>query len=289
MRKAGSADNDIFNKLSKSTATDKPIHKTRKKKQTKHLKQRKASSEVAQHSNGNRERSNGDAAEASKSREESFPKAEDPSGQQSVADLTDIVLDASTESMPLLGHMKTAETKVNSQAVVNKTVQRLVIDTDKSNMGWRGKHMSSAVGATIEEKHDTKQRKPTNRRGYSQGVYADIAHQDVPTEQQLATVACQATVHASLSPATPIALEAQMNSPLETARTHLSPSPSLPSTTLSQFFTPIEEENGEVEVKAKQSEPGDLNSNLCLTPPEEENEVEFRWPVSGAELCESGK
>lgn len=80
-----------------------------------------------------------------------------------------------------------------------------------------------------------------------------------------------------------------MTPPFEMARTHLSSPLSLRSTTLSQFFTPIEEEKGGVEVKAEKSEPGEDQTKLRLTPLEEEMEVEFRWPVSGAEMCESGK
>ena len=289
MRKSGNADNKIFNKLAKSTTTDKPMHKTRRKKEKKHTKQRKASPKATKDSDGVRETSNVEVTEASNCQEESSYKAGDLGGKLCAPEAGYLVLAAGSESVSILGQMKTAETMVETQAVANKSVQSLTIDIKKSNAGWKSENTSGAIGATVEEKHGITQNKPTNRRDDSQGVHTDITHQGVPTEQQLATVAGQTTVHASLSSTIPIVLDSPMTPPFEMARTHLSSPLSLRSTTLSQFFTPIEEEKGGVEVKAEKSEPGEDQTKLRLTPLEEEMEVEFRWPVSGAEMCESGK
>jgi hypothetical protein len=281
MRKAGSAENEIFNKLSKSTAVGNTTQKTPKKKRKKYPKQRNATMKSAQGFSDSGERSDPDTSEVLEDQKE-------PGNKLPTLDVADILLGASIESVSLLGQVKMADTMVESQAAVNKSVQKLIIDTKKGNAKWRGKRTSGPVGDIIEENHYAEQRKPTNRRGDSQGVQADITHQDVLTERQLAADAGQNTVQASFSPTNSIVLDFPLSSPLETAHTHLSSPPSLPSTTPSQFLTPVEGEKGEVEVEGEQSEPGEFPSRLHSTPPEE-IELEFRWPVSGDELGESGK
>lgn len=198
---------------------------------------------------------------------------------------------AKPESITVLGQLNTAEELVEPQAI-GKSVPSLTIDTRKSNTEWKGKRTSSPDDT--EDKHHIEHAKLTRQRGHSREVHKDIARHSVPTEPQLAAVAGQSTVCNSSSSSIPIVLGSPTTSSFETARTHLSSSPSLPSTTPSNFFTPIdtpsEKERGEVEeTKAGQTEPGEVSSNLRLTPLEEELEAEFAWPVSGAELCETGR
>lgn len=199
---------------------------------------------------------------------------------------------AKPESITALGQLNTTEELVETQAI-GKSVPNLTIDIGKSNTEWKGKRASSDVDP--EDKNHTEHVELTHRHGYSREVHRDNARHSVPTKPQLAAVAGESTVCTSSSSSIPIVLGSSTTSSFETVRTHLSPSPPLPSTTSSRFFTPIdtpsEKERGEEEkTNAGKTEPGEVSSNLHLTPLEEEGlEVEFAWPVSGAELCESGR
>ncbi|KAJ5138738.1 uncharacterized protein N7515_003586 [Penicillium bovifimosum] len=108
----------------------------------------------------------------------------------------------------------------------------------------------------------------TRRRGYLlKGVQTNFPYKGVPTEQQLATVAGQNPVTASLSPRTPSSLPISATS-FGTAGSNLSPSTLLPSSSPAQFFTPMGSPADERDIL------GELGPIV-----EEEVEVEIRYPV----------
>jgi hypothetical protein len=156
------------------------------------------------------------------------------------------------------------------------------------------KQTSGSAGAS-EEGHAPQL---TDRRGYLlKGVQTNFPYKGVPTEQQLAAVAGQNTVTASLSPQTPVSLSISATS-FGTARSSLSPSVPLPSSSPVQFFTPMsspaEKKESDDEMGAQRSECKQANTLGELGPiveEQEEVEVEIRYPVPkrGDELYLSGK
>ncbi|KAJ5544989.1 hypothetical protein N7535_006623 [Penicillium sp. DV-2018c] len=138
------------------------------------------------------------------------------------------------------------------------------------------KPTSASAGANEEGQTNQISR----RRGYLlRGVQTNFPHRGISTEQQLATVAGQSTVTASLSPRTPGSLAISASS-LSTAWFNLSPSvpllPSSPVQFLTSMSSPTDKRKSDNELKVRNP-----------TVKEEEVEVEIRSPIpyKGGELC----
>ncbi|KAJ5504323.1 hypothetical protein N7463_007197 [Penicillium fimorum] len=174
----------------------------------------------------------------------------------------------------------------STQQELTKRVSILKIDTQKSNGRSKGKGKGkekctpSSSGSSGSN---------TGKKDAEQCTERDDQHdllpgmQDVPTEQQLATVAGQQTINATRFPITND-LTTPLSASFETARSHLSPHTPLPSSSLLCFFTPTsnpwkkDEDDGEGEVNAEKNEPAEISDQLPLTP--RGDEVGLRGPVS---------
>ncbi|CAG8400279.1 unnamed protein product [Penicillium salamii] len=160
------------------------------------------------------------------------------------------------DSVPVLEQSNNIHDVAEVQEVV-KNVPKLTIDTGKSNKGRKHKR-KNAHAKKDKTEHNTFPQQTEGQR--------DLADQETSTERHSASDAGQSTSPALSSPAL---TSPHLTSPFDTARTHLSPLSQHPSTPCS--FATIN------------TSPKTATGELEDAEAEEELEVEFAQPVSGAQ------